>query len=96
MSDPELYTDYGPPGAIIEGLGFKGYRVGGAQVSLLHANFIVNIGGATARDILMVIHDINAAVEHKIGRMLLSEVRYVYPSGHIAPASLAVTGACDA
>lgn len=87
VSDPELYADYGPPGAIIEGLGFKGYRVGGAQVSPLHANFVVNTGGATARDILRVISDINTAVEHKTGRPLLAEVRFVHPDGRTASAS---------
>ena len=92
VSDPELYTDYGPPGAIIEGLGFKGYRVGGAQVSTLHANFVVNTGGATAREILMVIRNVNAAVEKKTGRELLAEVRYVHPDGRTAPASLVARG----
>lgn len=88
VSDPALYADYGPPGAIIESLGFKGYRVGGAQVSSLHANFLVNVGGATARDVLTVIRDINTAVENKTGRALLAEVRYVHPDGRAAPASL--------
>ena len=88
VSDPALYADYGPPGAIIEGLGFKGYQVGGAQVSPLHANFVVNTGGATAQDILLVIRDINIAVKEKTGRALLAEVRFVHPDGRTAPASV--------
>jgi UDP-N-acetylmuramate dehydrogenase len=89
VSDPALYADYGPPGALIEWLGFKGYRVGGAEVSDVHANFVVNTGNAKARDILTVVRDINTAVEEQTGRVLLAEVRYVRPDGSTEPASAA-------
>ena len=87
VSDPALYEVYGPPGAIIEKLGLKGYRFGGAEVSSIHANFVVNTGTATARDILTVIRDINSAVQKKTGRTLLAEVQYVAPDGTTEPAS---------
>lgn len=87
VSDPVLYKDYGPPGAIIERLGFKGYRVGGAEVSPVHANFIVNVGDASAQDILAVIRDINEKVKWQTGREMLAEVRYVRPDGVVVPAS---------
>ncbi len=42
-------------GQLIERAGLKGYRVGGASISVKHANFIVNEGGATSRDVLQLI-----------------------------------------
>ncbi len=55
-----------PPGhkaaGLIQDCGLKGYRVGDAQVSLKHSNFIVNLGQATAADTLQVITDVKAKV----------------------------------
>ena len=90
VSDPALYDQYGPPGRIIEYLGFKGHAVGGAKVSERHANFIVNIGNARALDILTIISEIRAATERYMGRPLVSEVRYVSQDGKIRPASDAI------
>ncbi len=70
-----------PPGnyaaKLIEGCGLKGRRIGGAQVSEKHANFIVNVGGATAADIERLIEDVRATVEAKTGVQLHPEVRIV-------------------
>jgi UDP-N-acetylmuramate dehydrogenase len=52
-----------PAGAVIDRLGFKGTAVGGAQVSLVHANFIVNTGGAKASDVLALIEKIRERVK---------------------------------
>lgn len=52
-----------PAGAIIDRLGFKGLVVGGAQVSPVHANFIVNLGGASASDVLDLIGLIRSRVK---------------------------------
>ncbi|WP_230086410.1 UDP-N-acetylmuramate dehydrogenase [Halomonas sp. 328] len=41
-SNPAMYEEIGPPGYVIERLGFKGYRIGGALVSARHSNFFVN------------------------------------------------------
>lgn len=70
-----------PPGdfaaRLIETCGLKGLRVGGAQVSEKHANFIVNTGSATAADIETLILDVQARVLQKTGVELVREVRIV-------------------
>jgi UDP-N-acetylmuramate dehydrogenase len=88
VSNPAMYADYGPPGAIIEGLGFKGLRCGGARVSDVHANFIVNYSGATAADILWLINTIQCKVVEKTGYRMPAEVRYVSRSGKMIPADI--------
>lgn len=62
-------------GELIEGCGFKGFSVGGAQVSPLHANFIVNTGGATAANVSTLIGQIKEAVELTYGIILEQEIR---------------------
>ena len=63
--------------ALIEGLGLKGERIGGAQVSPTHANFIVNTGDATARDVRDLIELIQERVEKAHGIQLTPEVRFL-------------------
>jgi UDP-N-acetylmuramate dehydrogenase len=70
-----------PPGdhaaRLIESCGLKGYTIGGAQVSLKHANFIVNLGGASAKDIESLINHMRDTVREKTGVELIQEVRIV-------------------
>lgn len=61
-------------GRLIEECGLKGKRVGGAQVSEKHANFIINESKATAEDIEHLIAEIGAIVEQKTGVRLIPEV----------------------
>lgn len=68
-------------GALIEGAGLKGYRVGGAQVSKLHAGFVVNAGGATARDVLALMDDVRRIVFEQTGVTLEPEVRVIGEDG---------------
>lgn len=82
-SDPSTYADHGPPGAVIEGLGLKGVREGGAMISPLHANFIVNTGGATARDVLALVDRIRTRALTEKGVGLKAEVRYVGRDGSV-------------
>lgn len=66
-----------PAGLLIEAAGLKGAQVGDAQVSTLHANFIVNRGRATARDVLSLIRKVGRTVEQTAGVTLQLEVRIV-------------------
>lgn len=63
-------------GRLIEASGLKGFTVGGAQVSLKHANFVVNLGGATATDIRRVIEHVEDTVSAAQGVHLEREVIY--------------------
>ncbi|HRL75156.1 MAG TPA: UDP-N-acetylmuramate dehydrogenase [Candidatus Accumulibacter phosphatis] len=91
VSNPAMYGEYGPPGAVIQRLGFKGRRLGGALVSAQHANFIVNAGGATAGDVLSLIKEINSAVLTATGYAMEVEARYVSAHGDILPAGSSLT-----
>ncbi|WP_018753251.1 UDP-N-acetylmuramate dehydrogenase [Paenibacillus sanguinis] len=62
---------------LIEAAGLKGMKVGGAEVSTLHANFIVNTGQATAEDVLALMEKIKAVVADQSGVALVPEVFYV-------------------
>lgn len=62
-------------GALIEGCGLKGFAVGGAQVSELHAGFIVNRGGATAADIQNLMKHVQDTVWSETGVKLEPEVK---------------------
>ena len=61
-------------GRAIESLGLKGYRIGGAQVSKKHAGFIVNVGGATFKDVIQLIDFVRKRVKGKYGVDLETEV----------------------
>lgn len=64
-------------GQIIEELGLKGFKVGGAVISSKHANFIINQKNATADDILFIIDTVKRIVRLKTGIELQPEVEYV-------------------
>jgi UDP-N-acetylmuramate dehydrogenase len=64
-------------GAVIDQSGLKGMSVGDAQVSDVHANFIVNKGAATAQDVLALVRQVKQSVKVKQGIDLVEEVRYI-------------------
>lgn len=85
-SQPIQYPNAGsvfknPPGdsagRLIEKVGAKGWRVGDAQVSLIHANFIVNLGYALAQDVIRLIKEVREAVYHEYSIMLETEIIYL-------------------
>jgi UDP-N-acetylmuramate dehydrogenase len=70
-----------PPGLLIEKAGLKGIRLGGASVSDIHANFIVNGGNATSSDVAGLIRMVKAAVRKEFGILLVEEIVYLGFSG---------------
>ncbi len=64
-------------GALIQQSGLKGKRIGGAEVSTLHANFIVNKGNATSKDVLDLAEYVKKTVKEKTGIDLEMEIRCI-------------------
>ncbi len=62
---------------LIEEVGLKGRRIGGAEVSKKHAGFIVNLGGATSDDVLRLIDEIKREIFEKTGFTIECEIRYI-------------------
>ena len=62
-------------GRLIEAAGLRGERIGQAQISNKHGNFIVNLGGASAKDVLALIELAQTRVKEDFGVDLLPEVR---------------------
>jgi UDP-N-acetylmuramate dehydrogenase len=62
---------------LIEAAGLKGLYHGGARVSKLHANFIINTGGATAVDVFLLIREIQTRVHEHTGIRLKPEIRFM-------------------
>jgi UDP-N-acetylmuramate dehydrogenase len=69
--------DYGPAGKIIDEAGLKGMEVGGARVSKVHANYLINTGGATAREMQELIQVVRTRVHDSYGVDLELEIRII-------------------
>src|SRR5262249_9540320 len=74
-------------GRLVEAVGLKGEREGGAAISDFHANFIVNVGAATARNVSRLMQRAQAAVHDQFGDLLTPEGQFV---GQWDPADLLV------
>jgi UDP-N-acetylmuramate dehydrogenase len=64
-------------GRLVDQCGLKGYRVGGAQISHMHANIVINLGGATAADVRNLIAHAQAAVLERFGERLEPEIGFI-------------------
>jgi UDP-N-acetylmuramate dehydrogenase len=64
-------------GRLVDQCGLKGYRVGDAQISHIHANIMVNLGRATAADVRALIGTAQSAVEARFGQRLEVEIKFV-------------------
>lgn len=62
-------------GRLVEAVGLKGHRIGGAMWSDVHANFVVNVGGARASDVLGLVNLARYRVKERFGIVLETEVR---------------------
>ncbi len=78
-SSPELFQAYGPPGKIIEDLGFKRKKQGMIQISPRHANFIVNLGNGSSKDVKNLVQEIYHTVLTKTGLQMSPEFQYCDP-----------------
>jgi len=68
-------------GKLLEECGLKGRRIGGAEVSRVHANVIVNTGGATAEDVKKLMEEMKKAVRERFGVELQPEIQIVRAEG---------------
>lgn len=64
-------------GRLIEAAGLKGYRIGDAEFSMLHGNFIINLGQAKASDVLALIELAQKTIAEKFGVTLVPEVEVI-------------------
>jgi UDP-N-acetylmuramate dehydrogenase len=64
-------------GRLVDQVGLKGFRHGGAQISHIHANIMVNLGNATAKDVRELISIAQKAVKEKFGYELQTEIGFI-------------------
>ena len=70
-------------GQLIDQSGLKGFRIGNAQVSTKHANFFMNLGGASAADVMSLANEVQRVVEDKQGVCLEKEVLEIKANGQL-------------
>ena len=85
---PSWKQEKGPrtAGQLIEAAGLKGFTVGGAQVSPMHANYFVNTGDAKAADVRKLIRHVQTVVQDQFGISLEPEVKLIGSRGEYASA----------
>lgn len=93
FKNPTVPADHDPKaprtsGQFLEATGLKGLRVGGAEVSPMHANYFVNTGNATAADVVELMRTVRTRVHDKWGVTLEPEVKLIGAAGSV----IALTG----
>lgn len=88
FKNPALPPDREPglprtSGQFIEATGLKGVRVGGVEVSPMHANYFVNVGGGTAADVVELMKSVRRRVAEQWGVTLEPEVKLISPTGNV-------------
>jgi len=80
----------GPPasgprtaGQLIDAVGLKGTRLGGVEISPMHANYFVNTGGGTAADVRRLMDIAGETVSRRFGVQLIPEVKVIGPDGRV-------------
>ena len=84
-SDPYVYKTYGAPGYLVEQCGLKGKRIGGAEISPRHANFIINSHNASHKDVLDLVQLMRNKVYERFGIEMEGEARFVDLQGNFIP-----------
>lgn len=75
--NPEIKREIMHVGYLIEKCGLKGKKIGNAQISEKHGNFIVNLGGAKSKDVLALIKIMKQKVKNKFGISLKEEIQII-------------------
>ena len=88
FKNPSLPADHDPAaprtsGQFIEAAGLKGFRIGGAEVSPMHANYFINVADAKAADVMELMRTVRARVHDKWGVMLEPEVKLIGADGSV-------------
>ncbi len=74
-------------GRLVDQCGLKGHRIGGAQISHIHANIMVNLGGATAADVRALISLAQRSVSQRFDQFLEPEIGFIGEFGEFAEES---------
>ena len=64
-------------GRLVDQCGLKGFRVGDAQISFIHANIMVNLGHATSADVIKLVAHAQITVKERLGYDLEPEINFV-------------------
>ena len=82
---PQGFQGVPAAGWMIEQVGLKGFQVGGAVISQIHANFMMNLGNAKAADVLALVDEVRSRVNARFGVELELEVQLLPARSGVKP-----------